>query len=267
MDINKRKSIVILILVVGILASCNLPTTQSNGSPPDLAATITAQAQILQLPTNQTAPAQIGDTALPALSATITLTPTPTVPMVTVSLDTNCRSGPSKDYDYLGALLVGETAEVVGKNTATNYWIIKNPDSSGTCWLWGNYATISGNVAPLQEYAIPPTPTPPPTLTPTLVPPVPPAPPKNLTANKACVPLVLPMFQYLGTITWEDDANNEDGYNVYLNGALLIVLPPNTKMAPLPGLPFPAGTPMTMGVEAFNTAGKSAMMTVIITCP
>ncbi|MCJ7432316.1 MAG: hypothetical protein MUO77_02390 [Anaerolineales bacterium] len=267
MNTYKRKAIVTFVLVLGILTSCNLPTSQVNG-PPDLAATITAQAQILLLPTNQAPPTQAGETALPALTPTITLTPTPTVPMVRVSEATNCRSGPSKNYDYLGALLVGETAEVVGKNTETNYWIIKNPDSSGTCWLWGYYATVSGNVAPLQEYAIPPTPTPPPTPTATFTPTLaPPAPPKNLTAAKACVPLVLPMFQYLGAITWEDDANNEDGYNVYLNGGLLLTLPPNANTAPLPGLPFPAGTPMTMGVEAFNAAGKSAMVIVVITCP
>jgi len=99
------------------------------------------------------------------LPSTITLTASPSIPVVSVSVGTNCRSGPSKSYDVLGVLLAGKTAEVVGKNTETNYWIIKNPESSGTCWLLGEYATVSGNVAALQEYAIPPTPTPHPTVT------------------------------------------------------------------------------------------------------
>ena len=72
-------------------------------------------------------------------------TPTPTgttlpVPKVSVSVGTNCRTGPGKTYAYIGELKVGETAEVVGKKTSYNYWIIKNPSASGTCWLWGEYA-------------------------------------------------------------------------------------------------------------------------------
>jgi hypothetical protein len=50
-----------------------------------------------------------------------------------------------------GVLHVGETAEVVGKRTAANYWVIKNPDATGVCWLWGMYATVVGNVDLLPE--------------------------------------------------------------------------------------------------------------------
>jgi hypothetical protein len=86
--------------------------------------------------------------------------------LISVSVETNCRSGPDKQYDRLGVLLVGETAEVVGKRTIANYWVIKNPDAPGTCWLWGMYATIEGNADLLAEMTPPPTPTsPPPTAT------------------------------------------------------------------------------------------------------
>ena len=44
----------------------------------------------------------------------------------------------------------GATAEVVGKDTSSNYWIIQTP-TGGTCWLWGAYATVQGNVAALAE--------------------------------------------------------------------------------------------------------------------
>jgi hypothetical protein len=61
----------------------------------------------------------------------------------------------------VGALLVGEVAEVVGRNAAGTYWYIRNPDSStGFCWLWGEYATLVGNLAALPVYTPPPTPTP-----------------------------------------------------------------------------------------------------------
>jgi uncharacterized protein YgiM (DUF1202 family) len=80
---------------------------------------------------------------------------TSSAPTVRVSVGTNCRTGPGKAYFIVGGLRVGETAEVVGKKTSYNYWIIKNPDASGDCWLWGYYATVAGNTSNLPEYIVP----------------------------------------------------------------------------------------------------------------
>lgn len=103
----------------------------------------------------------------PTLTPTVTLTPTPVftvtplVPLISVSVATNCRVGPGRVYNRVGALLVGETAEVTGRDPTGNYWYIRNPDSSnGFCWLWGEYATLSGNFAALPMFTPPPTPTP-----------------------------------------------------------------------------------------------------------
>lgn len=81
--------------------------------------------------------------------------------MITVSVATNCRNGPGKVYDYEGALLIGETTEVLGRDPGTQYWYVRNPDSSGAdyCWLWGKYATLTGNTSILPMYTPPPTPT------------------------------------------------------------------------------------------------------------
>jgi len=63
-------------------------------------------------------------------------------------------------------LLVGETAQVYGRDPTGWYWYIRNPDSgSEFCWAWGEYATVTGNTALLPVYTPPPTPTP--TFTPT----------------------------------------------------------------------------------------------------
>jgi len=75
---------------------------------------------------------------------------------VSVSVDTNCRTGPDKDYERIGILEVGETAKIVGKKTSYNYWIIENPSANGECWLWGKYATVDGDISTLEEYALPP---------------------------------------------------------------------------------------------------------------
>jgi hypothetical protein len=107
------------------------------------------------------------ETFTPTLSPTVTLTPspiftnTPLVPQISVSVATNCRVGPGKIYDRVGALMVGQVAEVVGRDYAGNYWYIRNPSNpNGFCWLWGEYATVTGNYGVLPMFTPPPTPTP-----------------------------------------------------------------------------------------------------------
>ena len=46
---------------------------------------------------------------------------------VSVSVDTNCRTGPGQQYPIVGAVLVGEIAEVVGKDQFNQNVIVKKP--------------------------------------------------------------------------------------------------------------------------------------------
>ena len=156
---NKKKLICILIPIALTLTACGAPTPQVEPtSGPDLALTITAQALLLQAVT-QTALAPTS-TPEPDHTSTPVITETPPKVIVRVSANTNCRSGPGVDYEIVGALTIGQQAEVIGKSSATGYWIINNPNGSGTCWLWGEHATVTGDTAGLQEYAAPPTVTP-----------------------------------------------------------------------------------------------------------
>ena len=91
--------------------------------------------------------------------------------MVSVSINTNCRTGPGISYDLRGALLVGETEEIVAVSTAPNYWYIKNPDREGEfCYLWGEYATVVGETQALPKFTPLPSPTPTNTPTPSVTP-------------------------------------------------------------------------------------------------
>lgn len=103
----------------------------------------------------------------PTLTETPTLTPTflpsatPLAPMISVSVPTNCRVGPGKVYERVGALLVGQTVQVYGRTADSTYWYIRNPDAQGQfCWVWGEYATVTGLSGPLPVFTPPPTPTP-----------------------------------------------------------------------------------------------------------
>jgi uncharacterized protein YgiM (DUF1202 family) len=149
---RKINSVALIIALTILSSACNLPGGQApvdqnvppgDQQPPPPAASNTPEFTFT--PSN---------TPLP------TLTFTPQVPMVSVSVDTNCRTGPGTQYDKVGVLHVGETAEVVGQAPYGGSWIIKNPDGSGTCWLWDQYATVIGNTQGLPVYDVPPTPTP-----------------------------------------------------------------------------------------------------------
>lgn len=162
---ERKTTLALSLLLIAALSACNLPSAQRTPTP-DPILTLTALAQSLATAT----PPPVLDTPTPEFTSTPEFTPTPSVTTVTVSVNTNCRTGPGTVYDRIGGLLVGQVAEVVGKNSATGYWIIRTPGGSGTCWLWGQYATVSGNTANLPEYSIPPTPTPTNTSTPTNTP-------------------------------------------------------------------------------------------------
>jgi hypothetical protein len=257
---NKKLFPVFIVLLAASLA-CSLPA----GSPPAVAAepetSVTSQVLVevpvtgaTETPTSVPSPTA---TFTVTPTATITLTPTSSVPMVSVSENTNCRTGPSVAYDLVGALLIGQQAVVVGKYTVGNYWIINNPNGSGTCWLWGQYATVTGDTLGLPEYAPPPTPTP-----------QPPAPPKNFEVVKNCIPLPgLPLkFNYIMILKWEDQADNETGYNLYINNAPPKVLGPDVTQVPLAFI-LPPGVHFKFEVEAFNSTGPSARKSKTVTCP
>ena len=172
----KKFSAAASIMLLVFVSACNLPAITNGGiatNPPVtvpidtqvaqmVAATLAAQtvlANSLASPTSMpTDTPQF--TFTPSLTPTFTYTSTSTIPMVSVSVNTNCRSGPGDPYSILGVLVVGQTAEVVGHSPLNDNWIVKLPGSAVTCWLWAQYATVTGNTAGLPVVNPPPTPTP-----------------------------------------------------------------------------------------------------------
>ncbi|MFU8827113.1 MAG: hypothetical protein ACNA70_06435 [Brevefilum sp.] len=98
--------------------------------------------------------------APPAPTPVAGVTPTPGALTLRVSVPTNCRVGPGKPYDIVTILRVGKSANVVGRHATADFWVIENPEGSGTCWVWGKYATLTGSTANLPIWDVPPTPTP-----------------------------------------------------------------------------------------------------------
>jgi hypothetical protein len=130
-------------------------TQNAAQATPSVASTLTATSEPPTFtPTETLIPTQ-------TLTATLAFTPAPLVPLISVSTPTNCRNGPGKVYGMEGALLVGEFAEVYGRDPTGNYWYIRNLDSGPEfCWVWGKYATVIGMTSILPIFTPPPTPTP-----------------------------------------------------------------------------------------------------------
>lgn len=177
-----RKSTPILLSAIVLLIAslaCALPSVSA--PTPDPNSMMTALVQTVSVALTETArgivpveevvgtpvPPETFTPEPPTITPTITLSPTPLftstplVPQISVSIATNCRTGPGKAYDRVGALMVGQVTEVVGRDYSGNYWFIRNPTRPNEfCWLWGAYATLSGNTSLLPIFTPPPTPTP-----------------------------------------------------------------------------------------------------------
>lgn len=169
-------------LALGVLATSQacLPQSPAGLATLDPNGIHTAIAGTLAAASSQTAQGIVP--VEPTFTATATkfpsATPFPTYTLVVgagnifVTVNTNCRSGPGKDYPTVNAVVVGQAVQVVGRSANSQYWIIRDPDDPRKfCWLWGKYVTMTGIVSGLQVMTPPPKPTPKPTRTPTRRPP------------------------------------------------------------------------------------------------
>ncbi len=173
---KRMKTIFIILLIAALtLQACNLPAVgvvPQGGEDTELLQTITAQALILEQAGQTATPITAQNQAVVYITATAdgaaSATPEAVIPAavlppatgpvtVTVSVATNCRKGPGAAFASVYGMPVGQVAKVVAKNESSGYWIIEIPGQNGqTCWLWGRYATVTGDTASLKV-AITPT--------------------------------------------------------------------------------------------------------------
>lgn len=261
---RKSFSLFFSILSIVVLSAC-IPTTPASPPPPppDVAITLTVQAIQLEWFTQtaqalQAQPIIIVVTATPdpnilapttdPAANTVPLATTSSAVTVTVSQITNCRLGPGQDFDEIGSLGPGQVAEVIGKDTINNYWVIKLPDGSGkTCWLWGQYATVTGDTATVTQMATP-------TLAASSGAPIAPT---LLEAQVKCTRLSGKEYQYKIYLKWADNSSNENKFVIYSSNGGAYTTPPNkTSFSFEENLP--ADTSMSVTLSAANEKGESA---------
>jgi hypothetical protein len=170
---NQYRTFATLLLVAMLASSCAGLVDQQS-------AITTAIFQTQQISELQTA-AAANQGGQPIAGGDATATPTPDAAqpsatveigsanlaaVVSVSVETNCRSGPSTAFPALTTILVGEEVQVLATSPLADYVIVLRPGGSGSCWLWLRYASQTDfSSFGLPVATLPPTATP--TFTPT----------------------------------------------------------------------------------------------------
>jgi hypothetical protein len=241
-----------------LLSACNMPGLSSEPSIHDQAATFVAQTLNASPPgeTVGTPPATLpanSPTRAATSGPTGTITPTYSVPMLEVDEPTNCRSGPGQNYEIITTFQAGAKAEIVGRYPENNWWLINNPFGSGTCWIWGEFATVSGS-----HWTVPSV-TPPPPATAGL-----PAPPSISNWEYFC------SYGSSGpnvtfNLTWSDRAVDETGYRIYRNDELVTELPPNSSSFS-EVVDVESNEEITYRLEVYNSTGASSASLIRFKC-
>jgi hypothetical protein len=233
------------LILTGLGCNLGLPAPASS-DPRDAAATIVAMTlQAQGLPTSE---GLIASTPTSAFASPVPVTPTFSRPILFINSNANCREGPGSDFKVVTSFASGTSLEMVGKDSADSYWIVRIPGATDTCWIAAEFATPGGDYESLPE------------VTPQAVAKDVPSRPGSLFYNYFC-----DNTSVTTTLTWTDTANNENGYRVYRLGAVVADLPANSAAyTDTANVPF--GTPLSFSVEAYNEVGPSQQRTVNFTC-
>jgi hypothetical protein len=228
-----------------MLAACNLPGSPANPGPSvnDQAATIVAATLQAAVPSALAAMTPFASPVAPAV------TPTSKPTLFINTNNASCRSGPGGDFKVIATFAAGTTVDMLGKDSADSYWIVSDPGSHDLCWLQAQDGTPSGSFEALPE------------ITPQVTTKGVPAAPTIFYPNFSCDASTLTT-----SLTWNDVADNENGYRLYRNGNQIADLSANsTKFVET--IDFTFGSQETYAVAAYNDAGSSPRKTLTFKCP
>jgi len=136
------------VIFVFALSSCNRPTDQPAETPQP-----TIQPALATPTASSSTPTPIPVNTLPTLEpATVTPTSTPSTILASPKdQPVNCRFGPGTSYAVAGALNPGRQAEIIGRNSDSSWWYVRNPSNPSTsCWLAASATDTAGNVESLS---------------------------------------------------------------------------------------------------------------------
>jgi len=237
---------VLSIFLMFAISACNLPSASSGPSINDQAATIVAMTLQAAQAVESTPTAQ---TILNTPTAISIVTKSGGPATLTVTDNTNCRSGPGKNYARLTTIPGGTTVTIVARYASGSFLVVTPPDGSGNCWVDSTLGTVKGDTATLPE--------------------VTPVPSENKGAPERAGSLyyeyACPFGNLSTVLTWADNADNETGYRVYRDNQQIVELSANSKTY-TDNTTITVGTSISYSVEAFNEAGASEQRTISFKC-
>jgi hypothetical protein len=145
---------------------------------------------------------------------------------------------------------------LVAKDTPVNYWVINTPNYPGsTCWLPGDYATVSGDTSLLPEVSAPA------------------ASAYTLSEAKAlnisCTSQAVTTGHDSGEASiwtvffrWKNTEPNQTGVRVYRNGRQIATLGAHASSFEDEFRHFHHRFAVTYGVQAFNSTSVSSIVTI-----
>jgi hypothetical protein len=259
------RNVVAILTAAALMAACNL-----NAKPPvsqgDQNAIQTMVEQTLQAvgvtpfisPVGPAAgtPASQTPGGTPSVaktgSPTVTTTPSGDKPKLSITANSNCRTGPGASFKNVTGFTPGTELEIVGKNTENNYWQVKMPGSNDTCWVWGQYATTKGDIGSIPETT---------PVVPTAIAKAP-SQPGALFYQYQCSASSISV-----TLQWSDKAADETGYRVYRGDSQVADLPSNSSSYE-DTVPLAPPQALQYRVTAYNDYGESTPSQVTFTaCP
>jgi hypothetical protein len=119
-------------------------------------------------------PVQANSTMFQATESAPTVTSTPMTSWITVRNDPdtpqiNVRSGPAREYDGIGVLLMNQQAPAIGRTSGGDWILIEYPGvPGGQGWVYASLVILSGAELPIVEPPATPTPLVTSTIDPTL---------------------------------------------------------------------------------------------------
>ncbi len=231
-----RKLVAVAGVLVFVLQACNIGIQSPSSYVDKAAGTLVAMTMNAVKTASQSAATPFASPAAGSLGPAV----------LTITDDTNCRSGPSPSYQLIATFKTGATLQILTRDTQDNYWQILIPGTQNNCWISGQYATASGNYKSLPE------------ITPTsgTAGNNSPARPGSLFYNYFCPSLTDAEI----TLSWTDNAGNENGYREYRKGTHLVDLPANSTTY-TDNTTREAGSVFSYTVEAFYEFGTSSRST------
>ncbi len=142
----KSRFLSVFTLLIFVLSACNLPSNVATPTPVEDVLPPSLPTDTPVVPTETPPPtATLPPSATPPPTATFT----PTVPVaVPKDVNVNCRYGYGTDWLAIGALVNGQPATIIGRNSDSSWWYVQLQNST-KCWVAASVTNVAGNVAAL----------------------------------------------------------------------------------------------------------------------